>query len=153
MWVVVSPVLMSKAQNNRAVGNQAAAGDAIQTPIDYPRPGFPVPKRHICKVVPSPSPILRKLPTSKSSPCVAVQHQALVWTTHGIVVQPLDSSIAASQRYVVKSRYGESTPAIIEGGVLSIDELRSEFVDLRGRNSVSRECVRVVDKILQLAVL
>ena len=114
---------------------------------------FPVPKRHICKVVPSPSPILRELPTSKSSPCMAIQHQALVWATHRIVVQPLDSSIAAPQTYVVKSRYGESTPAIIEGSMLSIDELRTEFVNLRGRNSVSRECVRVVDVVLQLAVL
>jgi hypothetical protein len=31
---------MLQAQNNRVVRNQAAAGDAIQTPIDYPRPSF-----------------------------------------------------------------------------------------------------------------
>ena len=36
---------------------------------------------------------------------MAIQHQALVWATHRIVVQPLDSSIAAT------------TPVNVSGGI------------------------------------
>lgn len=147
----------TKSNNIKVVQYQAAVGDAVQTPIDIQiYDESPSPERRVCKkilLVSTPSPILRKLPTSKTSSSMALQHQALVRTAHGIVVQPLDSAVAAPQTHVVKPRYGEATPAVVESSMFSIDESWTEFTDFRGRYSMPRKCMRIVDVIFPLAVL
>ena len=90
-----------------------------------------------------------KLPARKSTAAFALEFEALVRATHRIVIQPLHPPIAASKTDIVESRDSQTTPAIVEGRMLRVDELWLRF-RIRRRYRVSSESMRIVDVVFPI---